>query len=140
MIRVGVVGLGAWGWNVARSFAEAKDCQLVTCCDVDAKRTSAALRNLHAENAAASLTEMLQRDSIDAVVISSPAVTHYALAKEALLADKDVLIEKPFTLNVAHAEELVELAERRRRVLMVGHLLEYHPVVRKLRTMIQSKE
>jgi predicted dehydrogenase len=83
---------------------------------------------------------MLDRSSIDAVVISSPAVTHYALAKEALLAGKDVLIEKPFTLNIGHAEELVELAEDKHRVLMVGHLLEYHPVVRKLRSMIQNKE
>ncbi len=140
MVRIGVVGLGAWGWNVARSFAELRDCELVTCCDVDPKRTAAAAKAWPSSTGAADLSEMLVRDSIDAVVISSPAVTHYALAKQALLADKDVFIEKPFTLNVAHAEELAELAEERKRVLMVGHLLEYHPVVRRLRAMIQNGE
>lgn len=140
MVRIGVVGLGAWGWNVARSFAELRDCELVSCCDLDPKRTFAAARAWPSANVASGLTEMLTRDSLDAVVISSPAVTHYALAKQALLADKDVFIEKPFTLNVADAEELVDLAEQNDRVLMVGHLLEYHPVVRRLRTMIQSGE
>ncbi len=140
MVRIGVAGLGAWGWNVARSFAELRDCELVSCCDLDPKRTFAAARAWPSANVASGLTEMLTRDSLDAVVISSPAVTHYALAKQALLADKDVFIEKPFTLNVADAEELVDLAEQNDRVLMVGHLLEYHPVVRRLRTMIQSGE
>jgi predicted dehydrogenase len=140
MARIGVVGLGAWGWNVARSFAELKDCELVTCCDVDPKRTAAAARAWPSAAAAADLGEMLTRDTIDAVVISSPAVTHYTLARQALLAGKDVFIEKPFTLNVAHAEDLAELAEQQHRVLMVGHLLEYHPVVRRLRAMIQSGE
>jgi predicted dehydrogenase len=83
---------------------------------------------------------MLQRDSVDAVVISSPAVTHYDLAKKVLLADKDVFIEKPFTLNIQDAEELAELAEKKGRILMVGHLLEYHPVVRRLKKMIQDGE
>jgi predicted dehydrogenase len=140
MARIGVVGLGAWGWNVARSFAELKDCELVTCCDVDPKRTAAAARAWPSATAAADLGEMLTRDTIDAVVISSPAVTHHMLARQALLAGKDVFIEKPFTLNVAHAEDLAELADQQQRVLMVGHLLEYHPVVRRLRVMIQSGE
>ena len=140
MVRLGVVGLGAWGWNVARSFAELRDCNLVACCDVDPRRTAMAARTWPSTTPASDLSEMLTRDDLDAVVISSPAVTHYSLAKQALLADKDVFIEKPFTLNVAHAEELSELADRKNRVLMVGHLLEYHPVVKRLRTMIQSGE
>jgi predicted dehydrogenase len=140
MVGLGVVGLGAWGWNVARSFAELRDCKLVACCDVDARRTAMAARTWPSTSPASDLNEMLMRDDLDAVVISSPAVTHYSLAKQALLADKDVFIEKPFTLNVAHAEELAELADRKNRVLMVGHLLEYHPVVRRLRAMIQTGE
>ena len=140
MVRLGVVGLGAWGWNVARSFAELRDCNLVTCCDADPRRTSMAVRTWPSTTPASDLNEMLMRDDLDAVVVSSPAVTHYPLAKQALLADKDVFIEKPFTLNIAHAEELAELADRKNRVLMVGHLLEYHPVVKRLRTMIQTGE
>ena len=139
MVRVGVVGLGAWGWNVARNFADLKDCQLVSCCDADPRRLVAAKKAWPSVNTASTFDEMLQ-DSIEAVVISSPAVTHHELAKKALLADRDVFVEKPFTLSVRHAEELCELSESRKRVLMVGHLLEYHPVVRRLKSMILSRE
>jgi predicted dehydrogenase len=139
MKRVGVVGLGAWGWNVARNFAEMKDCKLVTCCDMDERRRAAASRAWPGVNPVATFDEMMAQD-IDAVVIASPAVTHYELSKKALLAGRDVFVEKPFTLNLGHAEELVELADKQAGVLMVGHLLEYHPVVRRLKTMIQSGE
>ncbi len=138
MVKVGVVGLGAWGWNVARNFAELKDCELVTCCDADEKRLASAKKAWPGVNVARDLDEMLHMNSIEAVVVSAPAVTHYELAKKTLLADRDVFIEKPFTLNVRHAEELAELADKRNRVLMVGHLLEYHPVVRRLRNMISN--
>ncbi len=140
MVKVGVVGLGAWGWNVARNFGEAKDCQLVTCCDSDTKRIAAAKKAWPSVNVVSSFDEMLQQDSLEAVVISSPAVTHFELARKALMADKDVFVEKPFTLRVSHAEELLELAESRNKILMVGHLLEYHPVVRRLKSMILSRE
>jgi predicted dehydrogenase len=140
MVKVGVVGLGAWGWNVARNFGEVKDCHLVTCCDSDIKRTAAAKRAWPSVNVVNSFDEMLQQDSLEAVVISAPAVTHYELARKALLADKDVFVEKPFTLSVRHAEELLEIAESKNKILMVGHLLEYHPVVRRLKSMILSRE
>ena len=139
MTRVGVVGLGAWGWNVARNFAELKNCKLVTCCDMDERRLAAASRAWPGVDPVATFDEMIRRD-IEAVVISSPAITHYELAKKAMLAGLDVFVEKPFTLKVSHAEELVELAEKNKRILMVGHLLEYHPVVRRLKTMIKSGE
>jgi len=139
MKRVGMVGLGAWGWNVARNFAEMKDCKLVTCCDMDERRRMAAARAWPGVNPVATFDEMLRQD-IDAVVIASPAVTHYELSKKALLMGRDVFVEKPFTLRLSHAQELVELAEKQDSVLMVGHLLEYHPVVRRLKAMIQSGE
>lgn len=139
MKRIGMVGLGAWGWNVARNFAEMKDCKLVTCCDMDERRRTAAARAWPGADPVATFDEMLRQD-IDAVVIASPAVTHYELSKKALLTGRDVFVEKPFTLNLEHAEELVELAEKQDSVLMVGHLLEYHPVVRRLKAMIQSGE
>jgi predicted dehydrogenase len=83
---------------------------------------------------------MFASSDIEAVVISSPAVTHYPLVRKALHADYDVFVEKPFTLNVEHAEELLHLSAARSRVLMVGHLLEYHPVVEELRRLIRSGE
>jgi predicted dehydrogenase len=82
----------------------------------------------------------LLKEDIDAVVIAAPAVTHHPLTKKALLAGKDVFVEKPFALSVRDAEELAELADKHNRILMVGHLLEYHPVVRRLRNMIQKGE
>ncbi len=140
MIRTGVVGLGAWGWNVARNFAELRDCQLVACCDVDPRRLQAAVRAWPGVRPFTDFDEMLRQHSVEAVVIASSAVTHHPLARKALLADRDVFVEKPFALSVAEAEEIAELAELRGRILMVGHLLKYHPVVRRLRTMIESGE
>jgi predicted dehydrogenase len=139
MMRVGVVGLGAWGWNVARNFATLRECQLVACCDFDAKRRDAAARAWPGVKPVAEFDRLLDED-LEAVVIASPAVTHYPLAKKALLSGRDVFVEKPFTLSVRDAEELAELAEKKNRILMVGHLLEYHPVVRRLRSMIQKNE
>jgi len=139
MVRVGVVGLGAWGWNVARNFATLRDCHLVACCDADSKRRESAARTWPGVKPVEDFDQLLQ-ENIDAVVIASPAVTHYPLAKKALLTGKDVFVEKPFCLSVRDGEELTELAEQRQRILMVGHLLEYHPVVRRLRTMIQTNE
>ena len=137
MVRVGVVGLGAWGWNVARNFATLRECQLVACCDADVKRRESAARAWPGVKPVETFDQLLQED-IQAVVIASPAVTHYPLAKQALLAGKDVFVEKPFALSVRHAEELAELGEKHERIVMVGHLLEYHPVVRRLRNMIQN--
>lgn len=139
-IKVGVVGLGAWGSNVARCLYELPDCALVACSDLSPARRAVAERNWNV-HALESFDEMLRlHPEITAIVISSPATTHHALAKKALLADKDVFVEKPFTLNVQHAEELLVLAQVRRKILMVGHLLEYHPAVNHMREIIQSGE
>lgn len=139
-VKIGVVGLGAWGCNVARCLHELPDCNMVVCSDLSPARRTMAERNWNVRTVE-SLEDMLRLyPDISAVVISSPAVTHYTLAKKALLADKDVFVEKPFTLNVEHAEELLMLAGVRRRILMVGHLLEYHPAVNYMRDIIQSGE
>ncbi|MBS1851222.1 MAG: Gfo/Idh/MocA family oxidoreductase [Acidobacteria bacterium] len=141
MVKVGVIGLGAWGWNVARNFAGLKDCELVACSDTDPKRLAAAKKAWPQINPVSSLDEMLAKfPEIQAVVISAPAIAHYPLAKQALLAGKDVFVEKPFTLSVRDAEELTAIGEKNGRIIMVGHLLEYHPVVRRLKNMIQANE
>jgi len=139
MVRVGAVGLGAWGWNVARNFATLRECQLVACCDAEQKRRESAARAWPGVKPVAEFDDLLKED-IEAVVIATPAVTHHPLTKKALLAGKDVFVEKPFALSVRDAEELAELADKHNRILMVGHLLEYHPVVRRLRNMIQKGE
>ena len=138
--RVGIVGLGAWGWNVGRCFYELPECDLVACSDLSEERRGAAEKHWPSVKAFATPDEMFAAGGIDAVVVSSPAVTHYPLVRKALLQDYDVFVEKPFTLNVAHAEELMRLSEARSRTLMVGHLLEYHPVVEELRQLVRSGE
>lgn len=137
MIRMGTVGLGAWGWNVTRNFAELKGCRVSVCFDQDANKRDSASSTWPGIHAVDSYEKLLRHD-IDAVAIASPAVTHYEFAKLALLSGRDVFVEKPFTLNVRHAEELLELAEKHSRILMVGHLLEYHPVVHRLKSLIRS--
>ncbi len=139
MVKLGAVGLGAWGWNVARAFSELKDCELISCCDLDPRRRESARKSWPSVVPVADLDAMLSTN-VDAVAIAAPAVDHYTMTKKALLADRDVFVEKPFALNVRDAEELVELADKRNRVLMVGHLLEYHPVVRRLKNLIHSGE
>jgi len=83
---------------------------------------------------------ILEDPDVQGVVIASSAVSHYALAREVLMADKDVLVEKPMTLDARDAEEIVEIAQKRKRILMVGHLLLYHPVIDRLKEMITKGE
>ncbi len=138
--KVGVVGLGAWGSNVARCLYELSECELVVCSDLSPARRAMAERNWNVHTVDTLDTMLFQHPEITAVVISSPAVTHYSLARKALLAGKDVFVEKPFTLDTEHAEELLHLASDRGLILMVGHLLEYHPAVNYMRELIQSGE
>ena len=137
MLKIGTVGLGAWGWNLTRNFAELKTCELITCFDLDPKRRESAARAWPGVKPVDSFQKLLLED-IDAVAIASPAITHYEYTKMALLSGRDVFVEKPFTLNVREAEDLLELADKLGRTLMVGHLLEYHPVVHRLKKLISA--
>lgn len=139
MVQIGTVGLGAWGWNLTRNFAENKSCKLISSFDLDKKRRDTAAKTWPGMQPVDSFEKLLEQD-IQAVAIASPAVTHYEYTKQALLSGRDVFVEKPFTLDVRHAEELLELADKLHRVLMVGHLLEYHPVVHRLKKLITSGE
>ena len=138
--KVGVVGLGAWGSNVARCLYELSECDLIVCSDLSPARRAMAEHNWNVHTVDSLDNMLILHPEITAVVISAPAVTHYALARKALLAGKDVFVEKPFTLSTEHAEELLHLANDRDRILMVGHLLEYHPAVNHMRQLIQSGE
>jgi predicted dehydrogenase len=115
-------------------------CNLVATSDLSGSRRESAEKSWPGVKAFATMDEMLEKSALDAVVVSTPAITHYPLVKKALLADYDVFVEKPFTLNVPHAEELLHLAAVRDRILMVGHLLEYHPAVDRLKELIASGE
>jgi predicted dehydrogenase len=135
---VGVAGLGYWGPNLARNFADVAD--LTWLCDVrDDTRASFASR-YPGTSITARFEDLLEDPELDAVVIATPVPTHYALAKQALEAGKHVLVEKPPAMQSDEMEELVDLARDRNRVLMPGHLLLYHPGVQALKDLIDRGE
>ena len=136
MARIAQVGLGQWGKNLARNFADLAD--LAWLCDVDeAQHTDLAQRYPQAR-LTAKLDDVLADDSVQAVVIATPVPTHYELARRALEAGKHVFVEKPPSMRGAELEDLCELSEDRGLVLMPGHLLLYHPGVRKLKELVDS--
>jgi len=140
MINVAVVGVGGWGKNLARNYYQIPDVNLKYVCDLDAAKLASMQRQYPGVETTDSFDAVIDDASVTAVVIATTGPTHYRLAKKALLAGKDVYVEKPFVLEVEQAKELTELAENDGRILMIGHLLEYHPVVTRLKEMIESGE
>lgn len=132
------VGLGYWGKNILRNLYELG--VLHTACDSSMDIIAERKKNFPDITYASSFNNILESPDIKAVAISTPAVTHYALVKKSLMAGKDVFVEKPLSLTVKQGEELVQLAEEKSRVLMVGHILQFHPAVTKLKEMIASGE
>ena len=135
---VGVAGLGYWGPNLARNFDELA--RLTWLCDADEERLARLGRRYPDARAAASFEEMLADDELDAIVVATPVPTHFALARQALVAGKHVFVEKPPALRAPEIDELVALAAERELVLMPGHLLLYHPGILKLKELIDSGE
>jgi predicted dehydrogenase len=139
-IRVGVAGLGYWGPNLARNFAALAGCELAWLCDAGED----ALARVGAQHPGARRTsdlgEVLADATVDAVVLATPVPTHADLAERVLDAGKHCFVEKPLATTVADAERAVAAADRSARVLMVGHLLEYHPGVAKLKEIAESGE
>jgi predicted dehydrogenase len=135
---IGVAGLGHWGPNLARNFAELGT--LIWLCDLDEElRSKFAARHPNVLVTAA-FEEMLADPAVQGVVIATPVPTHYALAKQALEAGKHVLVEKPPAMHATEIDELVAIAGERDLVLMPGHLLLYHPAVRKVKELIDAGE
>ncbi|MGH8250853.1 MAG: Gfo/Idh/MocA family protein [Steroidobacteraceae bacterium] len=139
-VQVAVVGVGGWGKNLARNFHQLPEADLRYVCDLDQAKLDQLARQLPGAQLTRDFDAVLRDPVVQAIVVATPAPRHHAICKQALEAGKDVYVEKPFTLEVAHAEELIALAERQQRILMVGHLLEYHPVVTCLREMIGREE
>src|SRR5713226_2287139 len=138
-LRFGVIGWGYWGPKIARNLDSLPHAVITMVADSDAHRlTSLAVNQYQSWVRKTTLAEDIFRSDVDGVIIATPVRTHYRLAKEALLHGKHVLVEKPLTADVAEAEELVKLAEKQHRVLMVGHTFEYSPAVNELRKLVQS--
>lgn len=139
-VSVGVVGLGYWGPNLARNFDALPDAELRWCCDARPElreRFAAQFRNAKVTDA---LEDLLADPELDAVVLATPVPTHAELAVRVLEAGKHCFVEKPLAQSVADAERAVAAAQRSGKVLMVGHLLEYHPGVAKLKEIADAGE
>jgi predicted dehydrogenase len=139
-LTIGVVGLGYWGPNLARNFAAIPGCAVTWLCDADEAARDRIARTLPAARATADLDDLLGDPDLDAIVLATPVPTHADLAVRALEAGKHCFVEKPLAQSVADAERAVAAAQRAGRVLMVGHLLEYHPGVRRLKELTESGE
>jgi len=138
MIRVGLIGYGYWGPNLARNLVEAADCQLGAVCDQRPERLAMASRRYPSVRTTRDAQEVIEDRALDAVAIATPVSTHFDLAMEALKAGKHVLVEKPIALTSLQAELLTDEARSRARVLMVDHTFIYTGAVRKIRELVAS--
>jgi UDP-2-acetamido-3-amino-2,3-dideoxy-glucuronate N-acetyltransferase len=138
MPQVAVVGAGYWGKNLVRNFHDLQ--ALAVICDQDEERLYAMSMQYPGCRTVTSYHEVLRDEAVQAVAIAAPAELHSALTRKALLADKDVFVEKPLCLSPDEGQSLIALARERHRILMVGHLLWYHPAILKLKELIDNGE
>jgi predicted dehydrogenase len=134
------VGLGYWGPNLARNFERLRDVELRWLCDASEDARERWGATFHSARTTSSLDDLLADDSLDAVAVATPVPTHAELAVRVLAAGKHCFVEKPLARSEREAEAVVEAARAADRVLMVGHLLEYHPGVERLGELVQSGE
>jgi len=140
MTGVGLVGIGNWGANWLRTLATLPEAELRWACDLNLALLGKAAADYPKVHTTNSLDDLLRDPGTLGIVIASTAPTHFALAKRALEAGKDVMVEKPMALTAADAGELARTADATGRVLMVGHLMEYHPAITALRRLVESGE
>lgn len=133
---VAVVGVGYWGKNLVRNFHDLG--ALAVLCDASESVETSYKSQYPGVRFYREFSAVLSDPSVTAVALATPAVTHFEMAKAALEAGKDVLVEKPLAIDVKHGEELVRLANAKGRILMVGHILRYHPAILKLHELIHN--
>jgi predicted dehydrogenase len=138
--RIGVVGLGYWGPNLARNFAALPGCELTWCCDTSEQARARLAPTFPGARFTDELSELLSDPELDAIALATPVPTHAELAIRVLEAGKHCLVEKPLAQSVADGERAVQAARDAGRVLMVGHLLEYHPGIQKLKELTDEGE
>ena len=137
-INVGVIGCGHWGPNHVRNFSHLAGSRALMCADRNPNRLRVmkeTFRNIHPTK---NYRDILRHPDINAVVISTQAATHYQIARDSLLAGKDVLCEKPMCLAVKEAQELNDLAARKKRILMLSHVFLFNAGIRKFKDLIQK--
>lgn len=137
MIKIGLVGYGYWGPNLARNFSLNPDFELAAVCDFSADRLARACR-MHPQAQLFSSLEDFFKTDLDAVAIATPVASHHDLARRALESGRHVWIEKPMTETVAQAEELIDLALKKQKVLLVDHTFVFTGAVRKIKELVDK--
>src|SRR5436190_3477677 len=140
LINIGVIGCGYWGPNLLRNFAENESAQLRWICDLDEQRLASMSRRYPMAQTTTDYRTVVNDPTVIAVAVVTPVATHYPIAKELLRAGKHVLLEKPLAATVPEAEELCELAEQNKRIMMVDHTFVYTGAVRKMKEIVKSGE
>jgi len=138
-VQVGVFGYGYWGPNIVRNFHSLENCRVKAICDQSQASLKRASRAYPEAKLTTDFSEIVTSPEIDAVAVVTPVWTHFDLAKAALLNGKHVFVEKPFTSTQQQAEELIELAERKRLKIMVDHTFLFSGAVRKIRELVDNK-
>jgi len=140
VIKVGVIGCGYWGPNLIRNFSSLSECKVKSICDIDPERLSHMKKLYPGVETSSDLEHITNDPEIDAIAIATPVYLHFEMAKKSLLAGKHTFIEKPMASSVAQCQELIQLAEKQKLTLMVGHTFIYTPAVRKIKEIIDSGE
>ncbi len=139
MIKIGIIGSGYWGPNLLRNFVDIPQSQVVIAADLKRDRLNQIGRTYPSIKLTTDYHEFF-KEAVDAVVIATPPSTHHPIARECLAHGLHVMVEKPLTLNSAHAEELIELAQKNDLILMVGHTFEYNAAVHAMKQLMDSGE
>ena len=137
-ITLGQIGVGYWGKNLLRDLSSIHGCRVAVCCDFSEETRARIQRDYPTIEVTGNIERIVNDPTIDGVVIATPPATHYDIARQAVEAGKDVFVEKPMVLNIKDGERLVRMAEEKGRIMMVGHLMEYHPALLKLKKYIDD--
>lgn len=139
-INIGIIGCGHWGPNFVRNFNRIKDTFVKYACDLNPDRLSHIRELYPSVITIRDYAHILNDPDINAVVIATPANTHYRLSKESLLHNKNVLVEKPIALEINEAKELINAAKHNKKILMVGHTFKFNPGIRKLKWLMDNNK
>jgi len=140
MIKIGVIGFGYWGPNLVRNFSALDNCLVKTVADLNDNRLAVAKKTFPHIEITKEANDLFNDPEIDGIVIASPVFSHYVLSKKALLRSKHVLVEKPMTNSSAKALELIKIAQKNKKTLMVDHTYLYTSAVKKIKEMITKKQ
>lgn len=138
MVRIGIIGLGYWGPNLVRNFDNLSNSKVTVCCDLNDERLNHVYANFPHINRTNKYEELLNHNTVDAVVISTPTKTHYSLARQALECGFHTFVEKPLATTTKECEELIRLAKKQGVILFVGHIFLYTAAVNKIKELIGS--